>query len=157
MTRDNSCGSSMQGRAPALDGRRVHKAGRWFRRRTALVLSRSIFRAGWIVEGPMSAELASQLRAQVSAAERRRPRSQRRRRRCRLCVKRLKKMGWLWSAGIRVIGRRAGSQVRAGSAKADVPGFLAPVGRTSRVSILFTVNNVPGWNVIHVPPSRWSI
>jgi len=30
---------------------------------------------------------------------------------------------------------------------------LGPVGLTSRVLILFTVNNVPGCSVIHVPPS----
>ena len=36
---------------------------------------------------------------------------------------------------------------------ADVPAFLGPVRLTSRVLILFTANNVPGCNVIHVPPS----
>jgi hypothetical protein len=40
---------------------------------------------------------------------------------------------------------------------ADVPGFLGPVGLTSRGLILFTANNVPGCNVIHVPPSCWRI
>jgi hypothetical protein len=65
----------------------------------------------------------------------------------------------------RVDGRRWGrrksnsrSRDEMGCAQITVTGFPG-IGRTSRVLVLFTVNNVPGSNVIHVPPSRsriWS-